>query len=43
MRESLAKLVETCETKTQTMELFLQGLEQSNWLKHIKGRNKENL
>jgi len=37
MRESLAKLVETCETKTQTMELFLQGLEQSNWLKHIKG------
>jgi len=37
MRDSLAKLVDTCETKTETMELFLQGLEQSAWLKHIKG------
>jgi len=36
MRDSLGKLVETCELKTETMELFLQGLEQSAWLKHIK-------
>eukprot|EP00088_Acartia_fossae_P024833 TRINITY_DN2569_c0_g1_i17.p1 TRINITY_DN2569_c0_g1~~TRINITY_DN2569_c0_g1_i17.p1 ORF type:complete len:617 (-),score=109.11 TRINITY_DN2569_c0_g1_i17:222-2072(-) len=36
MRDSLAKLVETCETKTGNMEAFLQGLEQSGYLKHIK-------
>jgi len=36
MRESLSKLVETCELKTETMELFLQGIEQSGWLKHTK-------
>jgi len=37
MRDSLAKLVETCELRTDTMETFLQGVEQSQWLKHIKG------
>ncbi|XP_023349401.1 myotubularin-related protein 6 [Eurytemora carolleeae] len=36
MRDSLSKLVETCELKTETIQLFLQGLEQSGWLKHIK-------
>jgi myotubularin-related protein 6/7/8 len=36
MRDSLNKLVETCEAKTDTMELFLQGIEQSGWLKHVK-------
>ena len=28
--------METCELKTDTMELFLQGIEQSQWLKHGK-------
>jgi len=36
MRDSLNKLVETCEARTDTMELFLQGIEQSGWLKHVK-------
>jgi myotubularin-related protein 6/7/8 len=36
MRDSLNKLVETCETKSDTMESFLQGIEQSGWLKHSK-------
>jgi len=36
MRDSLSKLVETCEMKADTMELFLQGIEQSQWLKHCK-------
>jgi len=36
MRESLSKLVETCELRSDTMELFLQGIEQSQWLKHGK-------
>merc|ERR1719509_752855 len=36
MRDSLNKLVETCEARTDTMELFLQGIEQSSWLKHVK-------
>lgn len=36
MRDSLTKLVETCETKSDTMENFLQGIEQSGWLKHSK-------
>jgi len=36
MRDSLAKVVDTCETKSENMELFLQGLEQSGWLKHVK-------
>jgi len=36
MRDSLAKLIETCELKTETMELFLQGLEASSWLKHVR-------
>ena len=30
------KLVETCESKTDTVEHFLQGLDQSQWLKHVK-------
>jgi hypothetical protein len=34
MRDSLNKLVETCETKADTMESFLQGIEQSGWLRH---------
>jgi hypothetical protein len=33
MRDSLNKLVETCETKADTMESFLQGIEQSGWLR----------
>jgi len=36
MRESLSKLVETCELKSDTMDTFLQGIEQSMWLKHGK-------
>jgi len=36
MRESLSKLMETCELKTDTMDLFLQGIEQSQWLKHVR-------
>jgi len=36
MRDSLSKLIETCELKTDTMELFLQGIEQSQWLKHVR-------
>jgi len=36
MRDSLAKLVETCEQKTETVELFLAGIEQSGWLKHCR-------
>ena len=31
-----SKLVETCESKTDTVEHFLQGLDQSQWLKHVK-------
>ena len=31
-----SKLVETCESKTDTMDHFLQGIDQSQWLKHIK-------
>jgi hypothetical protein len=34
MRDSLNKLVETCETKADTMESFIQGIEQSGWLRH---------
>ncbi len=33
MRDSLNKLVETCETKADTMESFIQGIEQSGWLR----------
>lgn len=36
MRDSLNKLVETCEVRSDTMEVFLQGIEQSGWLKHVK-------
>jgi len=36
MRESLARLVEACEQKTDTMESFLQGIKQSQWLRHLK-------
>nr|XP_049697376.1 myotubularin-related protein 6 isoform X1 [Helicoverpa armigera] len=36
MRKSLQKLVETCEQNTPTMSSFLNGLESSGWLKHIK-------
>jgi len=36
MRESLSKLVETCEFRSSNMELFMQGIEQSQWLKHCK-------
>ena len=32
----IRKLVETCESKTDTVEHFLQGLDQSQWLKHVK-------
>ena len=28
--------METCESKTDTVEHFLQGLDQSQWLKHVK-------
>jgi len=36
MRDSLAKLVETTEMRTENMESFLTGLEASCWLKHTK-------
>ena len=36
MRDSLSKLIETCELKIDTMEHFLQGIDQSQWLKHVK-------
>ncbi|XP_045453513.1 myotubularin-related protein 6 [Melitaea cinxia] len=36
MRKSLQKLVETCEQNSPTMSSFLNGLESSGWLKHIK-------
>ncbi|CAH1963252.1 unnamed protein product [Acanthoscelides obtectus] len=36
MRSSLAKLVETCEQRSPTINSFLNGLESSGWLKHIK-------
>ncbi|KAK5644181.1 hypothetical protein RI129_008026 [Pyrocoelia pectoralis] len=36
MRNSLMKIVETCEQKNPTMNSFLSGLESSGWLKHIK-------
>ena len=31
-----SKLIETCELKIDTMEHFLQGIDQSQWLKHVK-------
>jgi len=36
MRESLGKLVETCELRLDTMDSFLAGLEASGWLRHTK-------
>ncbi|KAJ8938721.1 hypothetical protein NQ318_005575 [Aromia moschata] len=36
MRNSLAKIVETCEQRNPTMNSFLSGLESSGWLRHIK-------
>ncbi|RZB41055.1 myotubularin-related protein 6 [Asbolus verrucosus] len=36
MRNSLAKVIETCEQKNPTMNSFLSGLESSGWLRHIK-------
>lgn len=36
MRNSLSKVVETCEQKNPTMASFLSGLESSGWLRHIK-------
>ncbi|XP_068907675.1 myotubularin-related protein 8 isoform X1 [Tenebrio molitor] len=36
MRNSLTKVIETCEQKNPTMNSFLSGLESSGWLRHIK-------
>ncbi|XP_037087949.1 myotubularin-related protein 8-like [Pollicipes pollicipes] len=36
MRNSLNKLVETCESKTSAMSTFLSGLESSGWLRHVR-------
>ncbi|XP_066146115.1 myotubularin-related protein 8 isoform X2 [Euwallacea fornicatus] len=36
MRNSLLKVVETCEQKNPTMNSFLSGLESSGWVRHIK-------
>ncbi|KAL1114919.1 hypothetical protein AAG570_007743 [Ranatra chinensis] len=36
MRNSLTKLIETCEMKSPSMSSFLNGVESSGWLKHIK-------
>lgn len=36
MRTSLAKLVETCEMSSPSVNTFLSGLDSAGWLKHIK-------
>lgn len=36
MRSSLQKLIETCEMKNPTMNQYLNSLENSAWLQHIK-------
>lgn len=36
MRNSLNKLIDTCEMKVPSMNAFVNGLESSGWLKHIK-------
>ncbi|XP_056012454.1 myotubularin-related protein 6-like isoform X2 [Ostrea edulis] len=36
MRASLQKLLDVCELRNPSMSAFLQGLEASSWLKHIK-------
>ncbi|KAG5889272.1 hypothetical protein JTB14_007034 [Gonioctena quinquepunctata] len=36
MRNSLSKVIETCEQRSPTMTSFLSGLESSGWLRHVK-------
>ncbi|XP_064482258.1 myotubularin-related protein 6-like isoform X1 [Ornithodoros turicata] len=36
MRNSLQKLIDTCELKEPTMSGFLNGLESCGWLKHVR-------
>ena len=36
MRESQGKLIDACQLKSDTVDNFLHGLDQSNWLKHVK-------
>lgn len=36
MRNSLQKLLEACELKVPSMNAFLNGLESSGWLRHVK-------
>ena len=36
MRESQGKLIDACHLKSDTVDNFLAGLDQSNWLKHVK-------
>lgn len=36
MRNSLAKIMETCEQKNPTVNTLLSGLDSSGWLRHIK-------
>ncbi|CAH1174176.1 unnamed protein product [Phaedon cochleariae] len=36
MRNSLSKIIETCEQRNPTMTSFLSGLESSSWLRHVK-------
>ncbi|KAM3612090.1 uncharacterized protein V6R79_002581 [Siganus canaliculatus] len=36
MRNSQQKLLEVCELRSPSMSYFLEGLESSGWLKHIK-------
>lgn len=36
MRNSQQKMLEVCELRTPTMSYFLEGLESSGWLRHIK-------
>ncbi|KAI5739479.1 hypothetical protein M8J77_019748 [Diaphorina citri] len=36
MRSSLAKLIETCEANSPSVNSFLSGLDSSGWLRHIK-------
>lgn len=35
-RASLQKVLEACEQKSPTMSTFLNALESSGWLKHIR-------
>ncbi|KAJ3588247.1 hypothetical protein NHX12_011841 [Muraenolepis orangiensis] len=36
MRNSQQKMLDVCELRTPSMAVFLEGLESSGWLKHIK-------